>query len=213
DLPAGLRRRDPRVWVGDRTIRRPAGLDRLARRVPGRLAGLRAVRIGARVDRVPGAARPWRRGDHAGRAGGPGQGRGPAAGGPAGMGGVMSIIGIPLLLGPVAGPVIGGALVSGASWRWIFFVNVPVGAAALALAVRLLPDTPRRPAKLDLPGLALLSGGIAVFLYGLAKIGDGGTVPMAAMAAGLALVAGVCWYALHARQPLLDLRLLRRRRI
>src|SRR5215471_15153175 len=131
------------------------------------------------------------------------------AAGPQRMGRVMSIIGIPLLLGPVAGPVIGGALVSGASWRWIFFVNVPVGAAALALW--LLPDTPRRPAKLDLPGLALLSGGIAVFLYGLAKIGDGGTVPMAAMAAGLALVAGFCWYALRARQPLLDIRLLRRR--
>src|SRR5215510_7065405 len=97
------------------------------------------------------------------------------AAGPERMGRVMSIIGIPLLLGPVAGPVIGGALVSGASWRWIFFVNVPVGAAALALALWLLPDTPRRPAKLDLPGLALLSGGIAVFLYGLAKVGDGGT--------------------------------------
>src|SRR5215468_6817947 len=127
------------------------------------------------------------------------------AAGPQRMDRVMSIIGIPLLLGPVAG------LVSGASWRWIFFVNVPVGAAALALALWLLPDTPRRPAKLDLPGLALLSGGIAVFLYGLAKIGDGGTVPMAAMAAGLALVAGFCWYALRARQPLLDIRLLRRR--
>src|SRR5262249_33046608 len=133
------------------------------------------------------------------------------AAGPQRMGRVMSIVGVPLLLGPIVGPVIGGALVSGGRWRWIFFVNVPVGAAALGLAVRLLPDAPRRPAKLDLPGLALLSGGIAVFLYGLAKIGDGGTVPMAAMAAGLALVAGFCWYALHARQPLLDIRLLRRR--
>jgi EmrB/QacA subfamily drug resistance transporter len=127
------------------------------------------------------------------------------------MGRVMSIIGVPLLLGPVIGPVIGGALVSGASWRWIFFVNLPVGAAALALALWLLPDTPRRPAKLDLPGLVLLSGGIAVFLYGLAKVGDGGTVPVATMTAGLALVAAFCWYALRARQPLLDIRLLRRR--
>src|SRR5262249_51443214 len=65
------------------------------------------------------------------------------AAGPERMGRVMSIVGVPLLLGPIVGPVIGGALVSGASWRWIFFVNVPVGAAALALAVRLLPDTPR----------------------------------------------------------------------
>jgi len=58
------------------------------------------------------------------------------AAGPQRMGRVMSIIGVPLLLGPVVGPVIGGALVSAASWRWIFFVNVPVGAIALALAVR-----------------------------------------------------------------------------
>jgi EmrB/QacA subfamily drug resistance transporter len=133
------------------------------------------------------------------------------AAGPQRMGRVMSIIGVPLLLGPVVGPVIGGALVSEASWRWIFLVNLPVGAAALALALWLLPDTPRRPAKLDLPGLVLLSGGIAVFLYGLAKVGDGGTVPVATMAGGLALVAAFCWYALRARQPLLDIRLLRRR--
>jgi len=135
------------------------------------------------------------------------------AAGPQRMGRVMSIVGVPLLLGPIAGPVIGGALVSGSNWRWIFFVNLPVGAAALALALWLLPDTTRRSAKLDVPGLVLLSGGIAVFLYGLAKIGAGGLsgAPVIAMTAGLALVAGFCWYALHARQPLLDIRLLRRR--
>src|SRR5690348_15512207 len=64
------------------------------------------------------------------------------AAGPQRMGRVMSIIGVPLLLGPVIGPVIGGALVSGASWRWIFFVNLPVGAASLALA-RWLPGSTR----------------------------------------------------------------------
>ena len=92
--------------------------------------------------------------------------------------------------------------------------QLPVGAIALALALRLLPDTPRSPAKLDVPGLVLLSGGIAVFLYGLAKIGTGtagGAQPGIAMAAGLAMVAAFCWYALHVRKPLIDLRLLRRR--
>src|SRR5215472_1285118 len=64
------------------------------------------------------------------------------AAGPRRMGRVMSIVGVPLLLGPVVGPVIGGAIVGAASWRWIFFVNVPVGAAALALAVWLLPAAP-----------------------------------------------------------------------
>jgi EmrB/QacA subfamily drug resistance transporter len=135
------------------------------------------------------------------------------AAGPQRMGRVMSIVGVPLLLGPVAGPVIGGALVSEASWRWIFLVNLPVGAAALALALWLLPDTPRRPASLDVPGLVLLSGGVAVFLYGLARIGGGtgGALPAIAMSAGLAMVAVFCWYALRVPGPLIDLRLLRRR--
>ncbi len=136
------------------------------------------------------------------------------AAGPQRMGRVMSIIGVPLLLGPVVGPVIGGALVSGASWRWIFLVNLPVGAAALALALWLLPDTARRPTRLDVPGLILLSGGIAGFLYGLAKVGTGaggGALPVASMAAGLAMVAAFCWYALRVPKPLIDLRLLRSR--
>src|SRR5499427_507328 len=136
------------------------------------------------------------------------------AAGPQRMGRVMSIVGVPLLLGPVVGPVIGGALISAASWRWIFFVNVPVGAIALALALRLLPDSPRSPARLDVRGLVLLSGGIAVFLYGLAKIGTGaagGALPGIAMATGLAMVAAFCWYALRVREPLIDLRLLRSR--
>jgi EmrB/QacA subfamily drug resistance transporter len=136
------------------------------------------------------------------------------AAGPQRMGRVMSIVGVPLLLGPVIGPLVGGALVSAASWRWIFFVNLPVGAAALALALWLLPDTPRRPAKLDVPGLVLLSGGIAAFLCGLARIGTGassGALPVIAMAAGLAMVAAFCWYAPRVPKPLIDLRLLRRR--
>ena len=59
--------------------------------------------------------------------------------GPARMGRVMSIIGVPALLAPVLGPVIGGVLVDNLSWRWIFYVNVPVGIVALVLAARMLP--------------------------------------------------------------------------
>jgi EmrB/QacA subfamily drug resistance transporter len=66
------------------------------------------------------------------------------AAGPQRIGRVMSIVGVPLLLGPVFGPVIGGAIVGSASWRWIFFVNLPVGLVALALAIWLLPSTPGR---------------------------------------------------------------------
>src|ERR671935_71586 len=83
------------------------------------------------------------------------------AAGPQRIGRVMSIIGVPMLLAPIFGPVIGGALVGGASWRWIFFVNLPVAAVALALAVKLLPRVPGRGAqRLDVLGAILLPGGI-----------------------------------------------------
>src|SRR4051794_30165839 len=62
------------------------------------------------------------------------------AAGPKRMGRVMSVVGVPMLLGPVIGPVLGGLLVDNLSWRWIFFVNVPVGIVGLALAWRLLPE-------------------------------------------------------------------------
>src|SRR5712691_3166378 len=137
------------------------------------------------------------------------------AAGPQRMGRVMSIVGVPLLLGPVVGPVIGGAIVGTASWRWIFFVNVPVGAAALGAAAWLLPPGPaRRRATLDVPGLVLLSGGIGVFLYGLARTSTSsaaGVMPVAAIAGGLALIAVFCLYALQAAQPLIDVRLFARR--
>ncbi|HEY4279899.1 MAG TPA: MFS transporter [Conexibacter sp.] len=61
------------------------------------------------------------------------------AAGPERMGRVMSAIGVPMLLAPVVGPLLGGWLVDTVSWRWIFFVNVPVGVVVLLLAARLLP--------------------------------------------------------------------------
>jgi EmrB/QacA subfamily drug resistance transporter len=138
------------------------------------------------------------------------------AAGPQRMGRVMSIVGVPMLLAPIFGPVIGGAIVGTTSWRWIFFVNLPVGAVALLLAVRLLPPVPSRPhERLDVRGLALLSGGITAFVYGLAEVGARGTVvdplPLIALPAGLALVAGFVVHALRAPNPLIDVRLFARR--
>lgn len=82
------------------------------------------------------------------------------AAGPERLGRAMSILGVPMLLGPVFGPVIGGLLVEYASWHWIFLVNVPVGALALTLAVWKLPSGGALPefGRLDLRGLVLLSG-------------------------------------------------------
>src|SRR6201991_3620559 len=60
--------------------------------------------------------------------------------GPHRVGRVMSVIGVPMLLGPILGPVIGGLIVDTVSWRWIFYVNVPIVIASLVLAARLLTD-------------------------------------------------------------------------
>src|SRR5947207_9924128 len=90
------------------------------------------------------------------------------AAGPQRMGRVMSVIGVPMLLAPVFGPVIGGAIIGAASWRWIFFINLPIGAAAVLAAWRLLPDArPQLGQRLDLRGPLPPSPGIALFPYAM----------------------------------------------
>jgi EmrB/QacA subfamily drug resistance transporter len=139
------------------------------------------------------------------------------AAGPQRMGRVMSVFGVPMLLVPVLGPVFGGAIVDQWGWRWIFFINLPVGVAAVAAAQRLLPDAmPQLGQRLDLRGLALLSPGIAVFLYGLAEAGNLGgfdnTRTLVALSLGLALVALFVWHASRrGKQALIDVTLFRRR--
>ena len=139
------------------------------------------------------------------------------AAGPRRIGRVMSVIGVPILLAPVFGPVIGGAIVDQISWRWIFFVNVPIGLAAITLAWRLLPTSaPRRGGRLDLLGLALLPPGLALFVYGTSEAGTaggfGGTRTIVGVVLGLALVGLFAW---HARRrggdALIDVSLLTRR--
>jgi EmrB/QacA subfamily drug resistance transporter len=140
------------------------------------------------------------------------------AAGPQRMGRVMSVIGVPTLLGPVLGPVIGGLIVDHFSWRWIFFVNLPVGAVALFLAWRILPaaDVRRTRPALDLTGLLLLSPGLAALVYGLSEFGiEGGldhwTVLVGIVAGAVLLIA----FVVHARRAeagaLIDLRLFRDR--
>src|SRR5947207_3139497 len=116
------------------------------------------------------------------------------AAGPKRMGRVMSMVGVPLLLAPIFGPVVGGALVDAVSWRWIFFVNLPVAALAFLLAIKLLPRVPSRGEQgLDALSAILLPGGIALFLWGLAELGQKGTLtatrPLTALIMGLALAA------------------------
>jgi EmrB/QacA subfamily drug resistance transporter len=138
------------------------------------------------------------------------------AAGPQRMGRVMSVIGVPMLLAPVFGPVLGGAIVDTVSWRWIFYLNLPIGAVALFAAQRLLPQgRPQLGQRLDLRGLALLSPGIALLLYGVSAAGNAGgfdAKTTATTAAGLALLVLFVWHArARGKRALIDLSLFGRR--
>lgn len=139
------------------------------------------------------------------------------AAGPERMGRVMSVVAVPAMLAPVLGPVLGGLIVDNLDWRWLFYVNLPLCALALVLAIRLLPpDTERRPARLDVTGLALLCPGLALLVYGLSRAAEPAGLADAGLLAGAGLgallIAAFCWHALRrTEQPLVDLRLFRHR--
>ncbi|HUL28183.1 MAG TPA: MDR family MFS transporter [Streptosporangiaceae bacterium] len=134
---------------------------------------------------------------------------------------LIAAVSLPLALGPILGPVIGGVILNWLSWRWLFLVNVPVVAAGLALAWRLLP--PDRPdpaagrARLDVTGLALLAPALAGILLGLSNLSeDGGigqTGVLVPLLAGIALLGAFIAWALApgGRHPVVDVRLLRLR--
>ena len=131
------------------------------------------------------------------------------------LGRMMSLVSLPALLGPILGPVVGGLILSHLSWHWIFWVNLPFGAAGLLLAWRgLQPTPPRKGAYLDVAGLALLSPGLAALLYGLTEAGNQGGFDHLAvllpLALGALLLGGFVLHALRTdRPPLLDVRLFR----
>jgi EmrB/QacA subfamily drug resistance transporter len=128
------------------------------------------------------------------------------------VGRVMAIIGVPMLLGPIAGPILGGWLVDDFSWRWIFYINLPIGIAALFLAQRVLPKDVSTPDhRLDWQGLLLLSPGLAALIYGLAQSssngGFGAVKAWLPAAAGAVLLAFFVRHALRTSEALVDLRL------
>src|SRR5579871_717903 len=94
------------------------------------------------------------------------------AAGPKRMGRVMGLVAVPMMLAPTLGPLLGGAIIEGLSWHWIFYVNLVVGAFAIPLAYKLLPSASgERTDRLDFPGLALMSIGLVAITYGLAEAG------------------------------------------
>ncbi|MCP9318233.1 DHA2 family efflux MFS transporter permease subunit [Acetobacter persici] len=123
---------------------------------------------------------------------------------------VASAMTAPVLLAPLLGPVVAGAILSVASWRWIFFLNVPVGVVAIALTALFLPDdrSEIRSRPLDLMGLGLLAPALVAFLYGMDHVAKSSGV----MILGVS-VALFALYILSARRKgddaLVDLRLFR----
>jgi EmrB/QacA subfamily drug resistance transporter len=130
--------------------------------------------------------------------------------GPQRMGRVMGILGVPMLVAPILGPILGGWLVDDVSWRWIFLINVPIGIVAIALAVIVLPrDRPQPAHKLDWLGMALLSPGLTALIYGLAESSSGGfgaTKSWLPILAGGALIAAFLAHSWRAEAPLIDVK-------
>jgi EmrB/QacA subfamily drug resistance transporter len=140
------------------------------------------------------------------------------AAGPARMGRLMAILGVPMLLGPIFGPILGGWLIENYSWHWIFLINLPIGAAALVYAWRVLPsDRPEPSESFDWVGMALMSPGLALFLYGISSIPGEGTFFSSKViipgTLGLVMVAGFVVWSFRPAHPLLDLRLFKNRNL
>ncbi len=117
-------------------------------------------------------------------------------------------------LAVAVGPLVGGAIVEGMSWQWIFWLNVPLGLIAIPLAYLRLPESPGPRASLDLPGLGLVSAGLFALVWGLVHgNSDGWTSPsiVGALASGAALVAVFVAWEARAREPMVPLRLFRGR--
>ena len=118
--------------------------------------------------------------------------------------------------GAAVGLLLGGVLTSYASWRWVLFVNVPIGIVTAAAARRVLTESPRRPGRVDLAGAVTATAGIALLVYGLSKAAAGSdgvshwadAPVVASLTAAAALLVSFVLIELRSSHPLLPMRLL-----
>ena len=117
-------------------------------------------------------------------------------------------------LGVALGPVVGGAVVEGFSWQWIFWLNVPIGLALAPAALSMLRESRGPNATLDLPGVALASSGLLGVVFGIVRAGELGwtsTTVVASIAGGAVLLAAFVAWELRTESPILPMRFFRNR--
>src|ERR1700691_4471412 len=133
------------------------------------------------------------------------------------LGRLMAAISLPIVVVPIFGPVVAGLIISNISWRWIFYVNVPMCLAGLALAwPHLAASRAQGALRIELAGLVLLPPALVGLLYGLAEVSsDGGFAHRGViipLGAGIVLLAAYCVHALRtSATPMVDLKLFRSR--
>jgi EmrB/QacA subfamily drug resistance transporter len=140
------------------------------------------------------------------------------AAGPSRAGRVLAVMSIPINLGPVLGPIIGGLVLRSFPWEWMFLINLPIGLLAIVLASRMLAPDPKAVAghaRFDAIGAVLLSPGFAAIIYGLSQAGlqgFGSSRAIIGISLGTLLIAGYVIHALRTPyEPLIDVRLFRQR--
>jgi EmrB/QacA subfamily drug resistance transporter len=123
-----------------------------------------------------------------------------------------AILTVPTTLAPALGPVLGGLFVTELSWRWVFYVNVPIGVAAFAFGAAFVHQPPQaEPGRFDLPGFLLAGLGLGLLMYGVSEgpgLGWDDPQVLASIAAGVVLLAAMVIVELRTTAPIVDLRLL-----
>ena len=123
-----------------------------------------------------------------------------------------AILTVPTTLAPALGPVIGGLLVTDLSWRWVFYVNLPIGAAALAFGALFLRQAAQaRPGRFDLAGFVLSGAGLGLLMYGVSEgpaVGWASVTVLGTVTCGLVLLLAMAAVEMRAAEPIVALRLL-----